>query len=64
MSDQDNAARMIELRDRAVALHEILDVAGTHGHDLPAVGRLLVATLRDAEQLAADLVGGAAEGEA
>lgn len=64
MSDQDNAARMIELRDRAVALHEILDVAGTHGHDLPAVGRLLVATLRDAEQLAGDLVGGAAEGEA
>jgi hypothetical protein len=64
MSDQDNAARMIELRDRAVALHELLDVAGTHGHDLPAVGRLLVATLRDAEQLAAGLVGGATEGEA
>lgn len=62
--EQDNAARMTELKDRAVALHDLLDVAGTFGHDLPAVGRLLVATLRDAEELAASLLGGQAEGEA
>lgn len=47
-----------------MALHELLDVAGTFGHDLPAVGRLLVATLRDAEELAGSLLGGQAEGEA
>ena len=64
MSDQDNAARMIELRDRAVALHELLDVAGTYGYDLRAVERLLVATLRDADRLAAGLVGDTPKGEA
>lgn len=62
--EQDNAAKMIELKDRALALHDLLDVAGTFGHDLPAVGRLLTATLRDAEELAASLLGGQAEAEA
>jgi hypothetical protein len=55
---------MLELKDRAVALHDLLDVAGTFGHDLPAVGRLLTSTLRDAEELAASLLGGQAEAEA
>jgi hypothetical protein len=64
MNDQDNAAMMFELRDRAIGLHEILDVAGTHGHDLPGVERLLVATLRDADRLAAALVGDTPEREA
>ena len=64
MTDEANEERMLDLRDRAIALHELIDVAGTHGHDLPSVGRLLVATLREAEQLAADTAGGAVEGEA
>ena len=64
MSDDSNAARMLELRDRAEALHELLELAAVHEHDLTAVGRLLAATLLDAEQLAAGLIGGQAEGEA
>ena len=62
--EQDNATRLMQLKDQAVALHDLLDVAGTFGHDLPAVGRLLTATLRDAEELAASFLGGQAEGEA
>lgn len=64
MSDENNAARMFELRDRAEALHELLELAAVHEHNLPAVGRLLAATLLDAERLAAELVGGQAEAEA
>ena len=62
--EQDNAARMLELKDRAVALHDLLAVACTLGHDLPAVLRLFKVTLRDAEELAAMLADGQAEGQA
>ena len=62
--EQDNADRLMQLKYQAVALHDLLDVAGTFGHDLPAVGRLLTATLRDAEELAASFLGGQAEAEA